>query len=171
MPITPKSVAERNAVIAVKEVMEQVSTDQIVPHEVLKATIQLHVPESQAPGYPYYPIVGKAMEILNSEIGAVFASVNGVGYRRLSSNNAVSYAGERPLNRVRRVARRGYRHLSNAFRHANDLSPVEQSQALQRMGSLALIEHLTMAKTVATMPRERTPPSDPLKPLRDALGV
>jgi hypothetical protein len=61
--------------------------------------------------------------------------------------------------------------LENAVHHANDLTPAEQRTANQRLAVLGLVEHLTKAKVVKTMPDEPKNPKDDLTGLKAALGI
>ncbi len=170
--IASNSVAERNAVLEIKDLFNQARVDDIISHDDIRKAINKHIDRSSV--YQYYYCVSRAKDLLNKETGAVFATVKSFGYRRLNASNGVIYAGERPLNRVRRLTRRARNHLFNAIQHSNDLSASDRRQAFQRASTLALIEHLTLAKTVRTMPDDDNSiidREDPLKVLRDSLGV
>jgi hypothetical protein len=69
----------------------------------------------------------RAMDRLNAETGAVFESVFGEGYRRVEIEK-VPNVGLYARKRIRRIARRGVKRMSNAMAKANDLpSPVALS--------------------------------------------
>jgi len=123
--------------------------------------------------HPYHrPLDGlQAIKQTNRTHGAVFANERKVGYRRLSSEVGVKYAGERGLKRVRSAAHNGREVLENAVGHANDLSPSQQRNANQRLAVFGLVDHLTKAKIVKTMPDEPPEKEDSMAALRKALGV
>ena len=141
------------------------AVDEIVPHHELINIVRRH-------GAPrdHYLYVGAAKYLLNRECGAVFATVRREGYRRLDSSTGVNFAGSTGMGRVRRVTKRFSNLVTHALRHANGISTADRRQANQRLATLGLIEHLTLNRTVRTMPEEELQPADPLEGLRRALG-
>jgi hypothetical protein len=155
----------RQVVVAVAECLMAISIDQIATYEKLSRVAGCDVRQSNR------WIVLQALELLNREHGVVYACERGTGYRRLSSESGVKHAGEKGLNRSRNAARNARRQLENAVHHANDLTPAEQRTANQRLAVLGLVEHLTKAKVVKTMPDEPKNPKNDLTGLKAALGI
>jgi hypothetical protein len=116
-------------------------------------------------------LVLRAKKLVNQTDGLVFRNEHGIGYIRLASEDGIKFAGEHAMARTRRVARNSRLVLENAVSRGNDLSPPEQKRALQRINSLTLIEHLTLPKAVKTMPDKEPEKDDPLKRLKDVLGL
>jgi hypothetical protein len=164
-PIETMDSGDRQIVLAVAERLMETSIDQIVNYEVLAAAADCDdIDQARW-------IVMAALKLVNKESGAVFANERKIGYRRLSSEAGVKHAGEKGLKRTRSAARNGQRVLTNAIHHANDLSPTEQRTANQRLAVFGLVEHLTRAKIVKTMPDQAPERPDPLAGLKAALGV
>jgi len=159
------SATEREIVLAVADFLATASTDVDVLHADVAAVVGFGPPSRS-----YYDIVGAARTVLNERSGAVVATIKGVGYRRLASEPGVGHVGRLGLGRVRKTARRFSRLTSNALRHANDITPEARREASQRLASLGLIEELTRPAVVRSLP-EKTTTSDPLRGLKDALGV
>lgn len=65
-------------------------------------------------------LLERAKTVLEREQGIVFASVRGVGYRRLPID-AVHTVGRRTRRSIRRKAGRSMAAMSSAAKHANDL--------------------------------------------------
>lgn len=155
----------KEAVVRVAKRLLDVPIDEVVSVRQL----------SEAAGHDLYAerwIIGTALRAVNSEYGAVFATVRKEGYRRLAHGNGALFAAARGLKRVRRAARAGIKSAGNAAKFANDMNAEQRRQHNQQMAALGLIDHITMARTVHTMPEESPPvPADPLAGLRAALGV
>jgi hypothetical protein len=176
MKTTPHSTTEREAVLAVKELFQNAIVDEIIPHDQIMCLVKQYYPNAPE-GYGYTSVrsikatvVRKVRKIRNDEAGEIFVCVHGQGYRRLDQTNGVFHAGAQPLIRTRRLMKESYKQLSNALRHSNDITPNDKRKAIQRMATFGLIQHLTLDKTVVTMPEEPNR-IDPLKPLRDSLGI
>jgi hypothetical protein len=153
---------DRQIVLAVAERLLETSIDQVVKYEDLAAAADCDDIEQAR------WIVMAALKLVNKENGAVFSNERKVGYRRLSSEAGVKHAG---MKRTRSAARNGQRVLTNAIHHANDLSPTEQRETNQRLAVFGLVDHLTKAKIVKTMPDQPPEKPDPLAGLKAALGV
>jgi hypothetical protein len=116
-------------------------------------------------------MIERAREMLIKDHGVAFATVRGEGYRRLGAAPGVDYVSLKGVTRVRRVARLFTRRVQRLVHHANDLSPAEQRTANQRLCALGLIEHISRAQTVSTLPEVPQPKPDGLDGLRQALGM
>jgi len=113
-------------------------------------------------------MVARAQRLLNAEIGAVFATVRGEGYRRLTNAVGADHTTDIALLRIRRQSQRGQKIATMAIRFANDITDTDKRKVYQKLGALGLIEHLTLRKTVNTMPDDK-PKDDPLAGLREML--
>lgn len=156
----------KKAVIAVATRLLAANTDEITSIQQLSEAAGLNVADDRW-------IIQSALRAINAEYGAVFATVRGEGYRRLTHSDGALFAGGRGLYRVRRASRAALKTAINAARHANDMTADQRRRHNQQMASLGLISHLTMARTVDAMPEiDRAPAHpDPLAGLRQALGV
>jgi hypothetical protein len=153
-------------VLAVAEALLAVSIDQIISYGELT-----RVAGCDIQGTNNRWIVTHAREHCTKTRGVMFANERHVGYRRLSSESGVKFAGERGIRRTRSAAHTANRRLQNAVARANDLSPAEQKLANQRMAVFGMVEYLTKARTVNTMPDEEPEQTDGLKGVKDALGL
>lgn len=164
--ITPNTAAGQRTVLAVRDRLATVPVDQVIAHTELQRLIPNHLLTL------YYVFVQRAQRMLNAENGAVFATVRGEGYRRLTNSTGAEYSANTALLRIRSQSRKGQKVATMAIRFANDISNTDKRRIYQKVASLGLIEHLTMAKTVQIMPDEPVPvtkPADPLAGLRDML--
>jgi hypothetical protein len=157
---------QQSKVLAVAEALLAVSIDQIISYDYLSQAAGVDVLDTD-----HRWIVAQARDQINKSHGIMFASERKVGYRRLSSESGVKYAGERGIKRVRSAARTANRRLQNAVARANDLSPDEQKLANQRLATFGLIAYLTQNRTVRTMPDEQPEKPDGLAGLKTALGL
>lgn len=115
--------------------------------------------------------LAQARDILTREIGASFATIRGVGVRRLAASDGLEVVGNNSLKRIRSASKRGQKRITSMLRHANDLTSNEAKKANQRLATFGLIEHLVKSSTVSTMPEAEAPVKpDPLAGLRAMLG-
>src|SRR5215212_905540 len=126
----------RTVVLDVAERMMETPIDQIASYDALS-----HAAGRDVRGNRW--IIQDARRHLNRLHGVLFNCERGVGYRRLSPESGIRYAGEKGLKRTRNAARNGRQRLENALRTANDVGAGERRTANQRMAVLGLIEHLT----------------------------
>jgi hypothetical protein len=165
MRTTANNAAQQKVVRDIADLMAATSIDAVVPHESIRALIP---PELQAK--PHYNFVTRAKKLLNKELGAMFGTINRTGYKRLPNNVGVQHAIDLSMRRIRRTARNGQTFSGNALAHSNNISPSERRKAFQGIATLGLIEHLTLAKSVRTMPEEPPPERpDGFDWLRDAM--
>lgn len=101
-----------------------------------------------------------AMRLVERDIGAVFCSVRGVGYRRISSDE-LAKVGQTSRSRIRGHARRGVRTISNGLAVANDISPTSLRDALREQSILGLVEHTSKDRYSLALPETA---SEPMKP-------
>jgi hypothetical protein len=153
-------------VLAVAERLMETPIDHIAPYEELSLAADRNVRE---PANRW--IIRDARWHLNDRYGIVFACERRIGYRRLSPESGIRYAGEKGLQRTRNAARNGRQRLENAVRTANDVSPDERRTANQRLAVFGLVEHLTKPKTVANMPEDEVKRAGDLTPLNRFLGL
>lgn len=155
---------QTEVVLRVADRMMRSSIGAIISHGELSAAAGCDIKQHRW-------LVMRAARLLNKQHGIVFATVRGLGYRRLGGADGVDHAGDRSLTRVRRAARHGTRFLESAMHHANDMSADQRRQANSRLCALGLIQHLSMSRTVKTLPGDQPPPADGLADLRRALSA
>jgi hypothetical protein len=158
---------ENTIVISIAERLGASMIGEIVPHDALRLIVGA---EKADHAYSY---INRALKLISKEFGVEFATVRGEGYRRLAPGEGVVHAGDQTFRRIRRTVHRGKQRIGSALHFANDISPEKQKQANQRLGVLGIVDHVTRAATVKTMPEE-TPKQekpDPLAGLRAALGM
>lgn len=114
--------------------------------------------------------ISEARKMINREHGLVFATVRKEGYRRVERDDGAVFAGAHGLRAVRRRARTTMRTADNAARFANGMTAEQRRRHNQQMASLGLIDHLSMDRTVRSLPDEPAK-TDPLDGLRAVLGV
>lgn len=154
---------QKEIVLKLSQILLLAPVDEIIPWSSLRKIDNVEIP-----GW----MIQRARELLNKEYGMVFATVRGEGLRRLTSSIGVKYVGERSLLGIRKAARRGSRRLGNAVRFSNDITPSARRLANSQQCALNLMEYISMAKTVATLPDEApTKPDDGLSKLKEALGL
>ncbi len=100
-------------------------------------------------------IVYAALKKAEKEVGAVFASIRGQGYKRLAASEVIEVVGSSARAHIRRTARRSARTLNEGTRRHNNLKPEEQRKVAAEMSVLGLIEHISRDKVVA--PKEDAP--------------
>jgi len=157
---------QQTIILAVAKALLAVSVDQIITYGELSRVAERNVQHND-----HRWIVAHAREQVNKTHGLMFACERKVGYRRLSSESGVKFAGENGIKRTRSAARNGARRLQNALASANELAPGEQRLANQRLASFGMIEFLTKSRTIKTLPDEEPEKPDGLKGLRASLGL
>lgn len=164
--INAQTAATQRAVLAMKDRLAEVAINEIVTHAELQSLVPTDLSYLS-----HYVLAQRAQRLLNAEIGAVFATVRGEGYRRLAHGTGADYATDVALLRIRSQSRRGQRLATMAIKFGNDVTDNEKRKVYQKLASLGLIEHLTMAKSVRTMPEDEPQSrSDPLAGLRSILS-
>lgn len=161
--ITPQTATMQKAVLEIKDRLAEASIDEVVSHDELKR----FVPKSLG-RLTHYVLVQRAQRLLNEENGAVFATVRSEGYRRLANVIGADHAADVALVRIRSQSRKGQKMATMAIRFANDARDNDKRRVYQKLATLGLVEHLTMRKTVSTMP-ERPLKEDDLKGLKEML--
>lgn len=154
----------REAVVAVARRLLATPTDEIVSLEQLSEAAGCDIVQ-------YRWILASAFKAVNADFGAIFATVRKQGYRRLDRATGTLFAGARGLHRIRRASRSALKLATNAAKHANDMTAEQRRRHNQQMASLGLISHLTMVRTIETMPEGQPKQADPLAGLKEALGV
>jgi len=162
--ITAQTATVQRVTLAIKDRLAEAPIDTLVSHEELKGFLPQNLNLS------HYVLVQRAQRLLNAENGAVFATVRNEGYRRLPNGIGADHAANTSLLRIRRQSRRGQKIATLAIQFANDSTDNDRRRVYQKLASLGLIEHLTLAKTVRTMPEDK-PRQDPLAGLRDMLDA
>lgn len=119
---------------------------------------------------PHYWAACRAMWLLNQENGAVFATINREGYRRLDTSDGANYAGEHARSRIQTASRRGFRRLENVAKRSNDIPPDQLRKINQYLSTFGLVTHLTRRKTIEIMPDTHSDRPDDLIGLKKALG-
>lgn len=147
------STTERNAdARAIKALLETIQVGETVTFDALSDAIGRGIRQSM---YLFYA----AAKDLNGEIGAVFASVRGVGYKRLPGD-ALASVGETARRRIRRSAKGATRTITNAARRANDLSPEQTRRINAELSVLGLAAHVAGSGFVKQV--EETKPDAPM---------
>lgn len=98
-----------------------------------------------------------AFKHVEAENGAVFASVRGIGYRRMQPDEIVKI-GQTARSRIRRTARRGIKSMTAGIAGANDLSDIDKRKVLAEQSSLGLLEHIARERSLPTVPPTETRP-------------
>ena len=163
--ITPQTAAIQRAVLAVKDRLAEASIDEIISHDELRKLLPKNL------GVTHYLVVQRAQRLLNAENGAVFATVHGEGYRRLSNTVGADYASNSALIKIRNQSKKGQRVTGMAIEFANDATDSDKRRVYQKLATLGLIEHLTHKRSVQSMPDKKPVRHDPLAGLREMLGV
>jgi hypothetical protein len=92
-------------------------------------------------------IMQRVLHIASRESGAIFSSVRGVGYKRLSAEEA-SVVGSHARTRIRRTSRKASLVISRAVEMANQLSENGRRSAYREISSLQLLQHISTDKSV-----------------------
>ena len=87
----------------------------------------------------------RAVRRLNAENGALFASVRGVGYKRLQPSEA-HLLGRTSRARIRRMSHRTSKIIARALDHANDMPDTERRKAMAEIGVMNMLAHLATEK-------------------------
>lgn len=112
-----------------------------------------------------------AIRIAQREHGAVFTSVRGSGYRRLSAERVAETVGTHARATIRRRARRARAALMAATSQANDLPDKVQARATQEISALGLLEYLAQDSTVRAAPAPEAKPEPVAITARRLLGI
>jgi hypothetical protein len=103
-------------------------------------------------------VLYRAMRVVQREHGAIFASVHGKGYRRLSTEGLVETVGSHARSRIRGTARRAALTLRDGVRAANDVTPAAQRKASAELAVLGMIQHMARDRTVERLEASARPP-------------
>lgn len=101
-------------------------------------------------------IVIRGMDLANRESGAVFASVRGVGYQRLTSEDFHT-VGVHARRKVRATTSRSVKTIARGVEKTNDISPIAQRKAYGEINNLAILKHLATDSTRASVPETEKP--------------
>lgn len=111
----------------------------------------------------------RAADRLNAETGAVFESVFDIGYRRLPIED-VATVGIRARRRIKLIARRGSKRLSNAISRANDLPQTAALQINREIAVLGVLQSLSRDGMAAKATADATDTSPaPVAPVAQRL--
>lgn len=105
-------------------------------------------------------VLHTAIRVSEREAGACFASVRGVGYRRLAADEIVK-VGQTARARIRGYARRGRRTIQAGLAGANDVTPETQRRTASELSSLGLLEHIARDRSLPEIPETDTRPLTP----------
>lgn len=145
----PRRAEQRPEILSLAEFLMSGNVGEIISYPDMSSAIKINVTDVRNRW-----IIGRARHLLNQQYGAIFAPVRGQGLRRLAAWEGANYTGERSLLRIRSAARAGSARLRNVVQIANDLTPAQSRMANARLSALGLIEHLTMSRTVASLPED-----------------
>ena len=102
-------------------------------------------------------LVYGAMRVAERDSGAVFASVRGVGYRRLLASE-IAEVGQTARAKIRRAARHGVRTISAGMAGANDIAPDAMRKILAEQSALGMLEHMARDKNLPKLTETDTRP-------------
>jgi len=103
-------------------------------------------------------IIASARRLVEREVGAVFTSVRGVGYKRLDVERAIGVVAPAARKHIARSARRASRSITAALSKANDVPTDLQRRAVYELGVLGIIEYAARERV------KQTPEDTPTKP-------
>ena len=115
-------------------------------------------------------IMTSARRVVEREIGAVFTSERGEGYRRLEADRVADVVAPTARATIRRRARRTRRTLEAMMQRANDLPADTARRVSREIGVFGVMEYLArdqVAKPPADAP---TAPQPVAKAARDLLA-
>ena len=113
--------------------------------------------------------VSAAMRVALRESGTVFATLRGIGYRRLTIDRLGSDVGQSARTRIRRTTRRATATIGLGLAKANDVPNEARIRALREQSALGLIEFLARDRHLPTVDPERMRPLRPQHVLRQTL--
>ena len=113
--------------------------------------------------------VAAAMRVALREAGAVFATLRGIGYRRVTIDRLGSDVGQSARARIKRTARRANATIGLGLAKANDVPNEARIRALREQSALGLIEFLARERHLPTVDPERMRPLRPQHVLRQTL--
>lgn len=149
-PITsPENAA---AIAALEAHLRQLPMGAISDYRTLKSVASVDVEKSSR------HVLARAIEAVERDMGCLFATVRGVGVKRLASSEMPEH-GLATLARVRRAANRGRKRIERI--NVNSLSPDDQRRVIgysAMLGAVSLIADGRRALAVAAV-------ADPAKPI------
>ena len=145
MTFTPSSAIEAD-ITAIADTLAETSVGTICTFAAISDAIGRDV------GACRY-LIPRAIKRVNESSGALFASVRGVGYQRISPDDAHTI-GSAARGRVRRTSRRASTTIINAIDRANTLPDDKRRKALGEVATLNMLAHLATERTVRAMPAE-----------------
>jgi hypothetical protein len=96
-------------------------------------------------------LIASAKRICERDHGVVFGTERGVGVKRLAVDEIVN-VGNRARAHIRSTARHAHRTIVRGTQGLNDLSPDQQRRQNAELTALALIEHVSTDRSVASRP-------------------
>lgn len=96
-------------------------------------------------------LVYRAMEAMNKDSGAAFATVYRVGWRRMHPSEVAS-VGRTARGRIRRMAARATSTMTSVMEKANDLDDRQIDNISREIGALAMLRHLARQRVVDKLP-------------------
>ena len=136
---------------ALVEFLAGVPIDEVATYADISAVIGRDVRLNRAQLY-------SAIKIVQRENNAIFATVHGYGYKRLSTMEASRIVGPHARSRIRATSRRGLRAIHAAFRADNGESPEVQRKLSAEANALGLIEQIARDSNVKPAPAASTKP-------------
>jgi hypothetical protein len=115
-------------------------------------------------------IIATARKVAERESGAVFVTLRGVGYQRLTPERASEVLAPTARRHIRRTARRTRSSLETVLAQANDL-PADAARRMSReIGVLGVIEMFSRDKIAAPSDSTATRPEPVAHVARDLLA-
>lgn len=101
-------------------------------------------------------LLHQAMRVANKEVGALFSSVRGEGYKRLPSEDAALVGGH-ARHRIRKIGKLASVKMERALEVANDISDSARKDALSEISVLGLVRHIASDKSRQSVNPESRP--------------
>ena len=101
-------------------------------------------------------LILRAIAVASREAGAIYSAVIGVGYRRLSADEAAQL-GEHARKRIRSASGRVSKMIIRATEVANDMDPEARRNAMREVSVLGLLKHIATDKASRDMPAPEKP--------------
>lgn len=101
-------------------------------------------------------LIQKAITVASREAGAIFSSIRGIGYKRLSAEDA-PLLGSHARGRIRSTSRRTAGAIIRAISSANDVSEKARIDAFREVSALQLVQHVATERAAKAIPATDKP--------------
>lgn len=93
-------------------------------------------------------LIQRAIEVAARDHGAIFGNIRGVGYQRLSADQA-HMLGATSRTSIRRKAKRTIKRIVSAVSRVNQMNPEAARKANAEISTLGVLEHISRDKVAA----------------------